>query len=258
MARRRIGSIHWTSAGPVAIFWVMPQVRRLAVFIVLSLPLLPCSPGRAGTSPTRPGREVKDSRKARAPKGVYHRLEPGQTLAILARAYQVPVDTLMRVNGITDPTTIPAHTKIFIPGARRIRDLPSGETPLAWPLRGRITTPFNLGAQQRRHHEGIDIDGEMGEPIRAAEEGEVIEARKDGKYGNSVRIAHGDGLTTFYAHASRLMVQEGDWVRRGEVVAEVGRSGNARGTHLHFEVRRDGRPVNPLPLLRDVELAAGR
>jgi murein DD-endopeptidase MepM/ murein hydrolase activator NlpD len=166
---------------------------------------------------------------------------------------------LLKVNKIQDPTTIPVHTKIFIPGARRILDLGPREAFLAWPLRGRITTPFNEDGDGR-HHEGIDIDGEMGQPIRAAADGRVIEARQDGKYGNSIRIDHGDQLTTFYAHASKLLVGEGDWVRRGEVIAEVGCSGNARGTHLHFETRRDGNAVNPLSLLnaRDVAQAANR
>ena len=64
-----------------------------------------------------------------------------------------------------------------------------------------------------------------------------------------VIIDHGDGLTTLYAHASRLLVGPDEWVSTGEPVAEVGDTGNARGAHLHFEVRRNNRPVNPLPLL---------
>jgi len=233
----------------------MSRARRLVILLILCVPWLP-APGCAASAHKQPASETKDARRARTRTGVYHRLEPGQTLAILARAYHVPVDTLLRVNGISDPTTIPAQTAIFIPGARKVLDLGPSEPALAWPLRGEIMTPFNPFGKKGRHHEGIDIDGEMGQPIRAAGDGRVIEARRDGRYGNSIRIDHGDGLTSFYAHASKLLVREGDWVQRGQVIAQVGRSGNARGTHLHFETRRDDRPVNPLPLLTEVPLAA--
>ncbi|HEV8376984.1 MAG TPA: M23 family metallopeptidase, partial [Candidatus Polarisedimenticolia bacterium] len=131
--------------------------------------------------------------------------------------------------------------------------LPLDETQpaiFAWPLEGRITSPFSLEGRHR-HHEGIDIDGNLGQRIRSAAAGRVLQAGKDGRYGNAVLIDHGDGLTTFYAHASKLWVHAGERVEGGEVIAEVGSSGNARGTHLHFETRRDGHPMNPLKLLPD-------
>jgi len=78
----------------------------------------------------------------------------------------------------------------------------------------------------------------------------VIRADVDGQYGRMVILDHGGGLTTLYAHASRLLVHVGDRVDAGDRIAEVGGSGNARGTHLHFEVRREDRPVDPVPLLR--------
>ena len=184
--------------------------------------------------------------------GIYHPLRKGQTLSDLARAYHVPVETLIQVNGIHDPANIPARTPIFIPGAKKLLTLPSDPgIDLSWPLQGRITTRFNLGGEKSRHHEGIDIDGEMGEPIRAAAAGWVARAGRDGRYGHAVLLDHGDGLTTFYAHASKLLVREGDRVERGDPIAEVGRSGNARGTHLHFEARRRDKPFDPLRLLRD-------
>lgn len=78
----------------------------------------------------------------------------------------------------------------------------------------------------------------------------MVLAGMEGRYGNALLIDHGRGLSTYYAHASRLLVRLGDRVEQGEPIAQVGRSGNARGTHLHFEVRRHDRPVNPLSLLR--------
>jgi murein DD-endopeptidase MepM/ murein hydrolase activator NlpD len=89
----------------------------------------------------------------------------------------------------------------------------------------------------------------MGQEIRAAAAGRVVWAGVGRKYGRMVVIDHGGGLASLYAHASRLLVEVDEEIQAGEPIAEVGRSGNASGTHLHFEVRRDGHPIDPLPLL---------
>jgi murein DD-endopeptidase MepM/ murein hydrolase activator NlpD len=126
---------------------------------------------------------------------------------------------------------------------------------IAWPLDGPITGGFGLRGRHH-HHDGIDIDGAEGEEVRAVAAGIVVHSGSEGKYGKTIVIDHGDGVTTLYAHASRLLVREGDRVDRGESIAEVGATGNAHGTHLHFEVRRDGHPVDPLPYLRPEMLGA--
>ena len=228
---------------------------RAALLVALCLSAAPCSSACGGTAAKRPVPESIDSRRPASKAGVYHRLEKGQSLSLLSRVYQVPLSTLVQVNGIKDPNSIPVHTRIFIPGAARVIFIASFEDQsLGWPLIGRVTSPFNLG-DKHRHHEGIDIDGELGQQIRAAGTGRVLEAGRSGRYGNAILIDHGEGLTTFYAHASKLFVHAGDQVQQGEVIAAVGRSGNARGTHLHFEARRDGRPVNPLELLNGGSVA---
>ena len=121
---------------------------------------------------------------------------------------------------------------------------------LQWPLHGVVTGRYGRRGRNG-HHTGVDIDGQRGDPIRAAASGVVVTAGTDGPYGRRVEIDHGDGIVTLYAHADRLLVRTGDQVRAGQRIAEVGRSGNARGTHLHFEVRREGRAVDPMPFLRD-------
>jgi LysM repeat protein len=200
--------------------------------------------------------ESRPAKRAKPEPGIYHRLEKGQTLSTLSRAYRIPVATLLTVNQITDPDSIPAGTPIFIPGARRTLPIQEDHASwLAWPLRGRIMTRYNIRGGGR-HHDGIDIDGELGQPIRAAADGRVLEAGREGRYGKAILIDHGHDWATFYAHASELLVQADDWVEQGEVIALVGRSGNARGTHLHFEVRRGGRPVNPLVVLPDPTVVA--
>jgi LysM repeat protein len=184
-------------------------------------------------------------------RGVYHRLQSGQTLYRLSVLYDVPLDRLLDLNRIDDPTDVPAGSPIFIPGADRILPYPGPALArLTWPLRGPITSRYGVARGRRSHHAGLDIDGEQGDPIHAAAAGRVREAGRGGRYGKYVLIDHGDGLQTLYAHASRLLVKRGQRVDAGEAVALVGKTGNARGTHLHFEVRRDGRTVDPLPLLR--------
>jgi len=103
------------------------------------------------------------------------------------------------------------------------------------------------------NHKGVDLSAPTGSDIFAAMDGVVIASARHKQYGNFVAVDHGNGVVTLYAHCSRNFVQEGDLVRRGQKIAEVGRTGNATGPHLHFELRLDGIPRNPLPMMNDTE-----
>lgn len=107
--------------------------------------------------------------------------------------------------------------------------------------------PFN---GQRAFHEGIDFMAEQGTPIMAAAGGVVVYSDFHPQYGNMIEIDHGNDLITRYAHASKRLVKLGDVVLRGVKIAEVGKTGRATGTHLHFEVRQRGAPQNPTQFLR--------
>lgn len=100
-----------------------------------------------------------------------------------------------------------------------------------------------------RFHAGTDFGAEHGSPIQASETGVVIFSGWYGGYGNAVIVDHGGGLTTLYAHASRLNVSEGQIVKKGDVIALIGTTGLSTGPHLHFEVRRNGEPVDPMSYL---------
>ena len=116
-----------------------------------------------------------------------------------------------------------------------------------WPLNGPVTSPY--GPRWGRMHEGIDIDGYTGQPIVAAKGGKVVIAEYYGGYGYAVAIDHGGGVATFYAHNSRLAVSPGEDVDQGELIAYVGNTGNSYGDHLHFEVRVNGSPQDPMNYL---------
>jgi murein DD-endopeptidase MepM/ murein hydrolase activator NlpD len=116
-----------------------------------------------------------------------------------------------------------------------------------WPVNGPVTSPF--GMRWGRMHEGIDIGAASGTPIRAAAAGTVIYADWLGGYGNLIVIDHGDGVSTAYAHQSGLAAGAGQRVPQGEVIGYVGSTGHSSGPHLHFEVRVNGVPVDPLGYL---------
>jgi len=141
-----------------------------------------------------------------------------------------------------------------------IRRIQSGEKnvggstgTMLWPAEGEITSPFGwrthpiFGTQ--RLHTGIDIGADYGDTVRAADGGVVIHSDWMGGYGNAVIIDHGNGISTLYAHNSQLLVSEGQAVGKGQAVSRVGSTGYSTGPHLHFEVRQNGSPVNPLNFL---------
>lgn len=114
------------------------------------------------------------------------------------------------------------------------------------PVTGRITSRFGAVESIRDHtHKGIDIAATRGTPILATASGTVTFAGWSSGYGYLVKIGHGNGVETYYGHCSKLYVSAGDTVEAGEQIAAVGSTGNSTGNHLHFEIRLDGKQVNP-------------
>lgn len=126
--------------------------------------------------------------------------------------------------------------------------------PNFMPARGRITSPFGNRVSptnrfRREFHQGIDIAGPSGTPILAAGSGIVTYSGFNGGYGRMVIISHGYGYTSVYAHNSQNLVEVGDRVEKGDLIAKMGRTGRATGTHLHFEIRVHGEPIDPMTIL---------
>jgi murein DD-endopeptidase MepM/ murein hydrolase activator NlpD len=111
--------------------------------------------------------------------------------------------------------------------------------------------PFHAGAAM---HPGIDLAGAYGTPIYATADGTVVRAGwNSGGYGNLVELDHGRGITTRYGHMSAILVEAGDHVTRGQQIGRMGSTGRSTGNHLHYEVRIDGRPVNPIPFMKSTD-----
>ena len=205
-------------------------------------------------------------------RGVYHTVQKGQTLHFIARAYNVNLDRLKRINGIYDPSRLQIGTRLWIPGARQVLNIDSNINKqalaknkkkkkrvlnngikaikgfLIWPVKGQLTSRF--GNRSGRHHDGIDIGARKGTSIVAAAEGKVMFAGWGPTgYGLMIIIKHKNGLTTVYAHNSHVHIYKNQMVKKGQKIASVGSTGGSTGPHLHFEVRNDSLPMNPLNYL---------
>jgi len=210
--------------------------------------------------------------------GVYHPVEKGQTLYSIAKAYGISVEELQRVNRVWDPSELDVGHHLWIPNADRIvhvaptvGDVPAVSEPpvrekkyarqkrktkaerqaaanrrLMWPVRGGVLTS-HFGTRNGSNHHGIDIGARRGTPVRAAGKGTVkFSGWGPTGYGLMIIIKHPGNLTTVYAHNSRNLVEKGSTVKRGQMIARVGKTGRASGPHVHFEVRNDSHAKNPL------------
>lgn len=130
---------------------------------------------------------------------------------------------------------------------------PSGTGSMTWPIYGEITSDFGWREHpiygDSRFHSGLDISGDYGEPVCAAADGVCIYSDWISGYGYAIILDHGGGVSTLYGHNEELVVDEGQYVKRGDIIALCGSTGNSTGPHCHFEVREDGEPVSPYSYL---------
>ena len=146
----------------------------------------------------------------------------------------------------------PAAPEPTLEKASRDRSPDAAKAPAApkyfRPGLGRLTSSY--GRRWGRLHAGIDLASGIGSPIRAVTHGTVLSAGWEGGYGRCVRIMHGDGTVTVYGHLSAITVNKGERVASGQRIGREGNTGQSTGPHLHFEVRINGTPVNPVSWLR--------
>jgi len=198
----------------------------------------------------------------------------GESIWRIAKAYRVSLQELAEFNNIFSPNDVKVGMRLYIPKREKraaFKKLPfdgvskggrrRGKRPrryryasskkiqtyrgkFIWPVNGRLSSRF--GIRNGRRHDGIDITAKRGTPIKAASSGKIVFSGKMRGYGNLVLIRHKGDFFTAYAHNHRNKVRKGKMVKRGQVIASVGRTGRASGNHLHFEIRRGQTARNPL------------
>ncbi|MGI6783188.1 MAG: peptidoglycan DD-metalloendopeptidase family protein [Aminivibrio sp.] len=242
----------------------LPVILTFFAFLSLCLTFFPVRPSLAGDLPwveysVRRG-ETLDSigeKHGVSPKTIERAnelasrekpLQPGEKLlvpktdsdlisALAEHRARLRGETLVGEIKPDKPVTVPLVPK------KPAVSLEDGLEPLIRPLEGRVTSPF--GKRGGRLHDGIDIPARPGTPILAARSGRVIFSGVIRGFGNTVTIDHGRGFVTRYSHNCSNLVKKGDWVRRGQPVGKVGRTGRATCNHLHFSILVNGKAVNP-------------
>jgi murein DD-endopeptidase MepM/ murein hydrolase activator NlpD len=155
------------------------------------------------------------------------------------------------VNDISELLTELTATEAELAQAQKKRDM----TPSIWPTRSHhITSTFGIRLDpftgKVSMHTGLDLDGELRDPILAAAEGTVVAAGWHPDFGYHIQIDHGGGLRTEYMHLSKIIAEKGNVVKKGQIIGLMGSTGRSTGTHLHYEVQVNGVKVNPMPYLK--------
>lgn len=219
----------------------MSKFQRLSALIVVSF----CFGLLSACSLHYYGQPDKVVAKVRKP--IYKvRLKRKDTASKIAKAFDTTVKGIKTLNAGKDVNKLKAGDIIFVsPGPKviakfNIKTASVSETVNSalsvWPAKGWVTSGY--GMRRGRFHHGLDIAANYGSSIWAAADGKVVFSGWKSGYGRTVVVDHG-AFKTLYAHCSRYIAKKGQIVKAGDVIAKIGNSGNARGTHLHFEYRQD-------------------
>jgi murein DD-endopeptidase MepM/ murein hydrolase activator NlpD len=202
---------------------------------------------------------IKGARKA----NINYSVDKGDTLSTIGYQYGLKIATIKAVNSLSSDT-IRQGQKLILPPqeidtsylAKKPGTNSSGTISAFKGTFGRPTRGWNLSqyfgnTSFERNHTGIDLTSRSGTAILASASARVVSVTRGwgGGYGNHSVISHGDGFSTLYGHLSSFMVSSGQWVNQGQQIGVMGNTGWSTGTHLHFEIRKNNRPQNPLQYL---------
>ena len=186
---------------------------------------------------------VQKGQKLAIPRQRTHTVRIGDTLGGIANRYGISMQNIAIANGLGDGNAIRVGQRLIIPAQVSIAvrpQAPRSEPYFRWPHDGRVMLGFGRG------HDGIDIETGMADMVRAAASGTVVFAAPEKtRFGRQVLIDHGNGWQTSYGHLSRITVKKGDVVKVGERIGLAGDAGIATRPELHFEIRHNGRDVDP-------------
>jgi LysM repeat protein len=240
------------------------------------------SKGKAFNTSPHPVTAVPSGKSALSGNSAVHVVKRGDTLNKISRLYRKPIADIAKANNIqltallkvgdrlvipsvsvnNKPTgflaKIPNHSANWVDPAGKTEEAKdvaktrgAGAVPtFRWPAQGRVIVGFGASLNGVRN-DGINLALPEGTAVKAAEEGVVTYANNELKgHGNLVLIQHSDGYVTVYAHASELLVKRGDQIKRGQVIARSGQTGNVNTPQLHFEVRKGATPLDPIRFLK--------
>ena len=237
----------------------------------------------------RPPYVLSAGDRVKVPMQAFYEVQPKDTLYAISRRYKTDVASLAEMNGLQPPFAISIGQRLQVPGRRQVvsgpkrkinrgrpaqpvavkaasqtglvkkpskavvekamADAPRRVGRFQVPVKGKIISGFGP-KEGGLHNDGINIAARSGTPIKAAENGVVVYTGNELRgYGNLLLLRHSDGWVTAYAHTSKFRVRPGDRVKQGQVIAEVGQTGNVDSPQLHFELRKGTRAVNPNSLI---------
>ncbi|PJZ86562.1 peptidase M23 [Leptospira harrisiae] len=180
-------------------------------------------------------------------QGLVYKLKKGDTLAKVADYYKVKIDDIYSENQLEDYDLFKSGQKVFLPGAVIPETGPVWRIPVVSKV---ITSGWGTRSYpQYKFHMALDLRANY-ESVYAARKGKVTYSGWMGGYGNAIILTHDDNYQTLYAHNSKLFVKEGDYVSAGKVISRSGCTGYCFGPHLHFEVIKDGKNVNPTKIIK--------
>ncbi len=219
--------------------------------------------------------------------GVFHKIKEGESLWAISRAYNVSLEDIIEINDLNPDSILYPNDEIFIPNVKKVITKPiiSQKTvnsesnnqlkyrkaryknkntaktsdknyplnkkyinSMLWPVNGVVITEF--GKNGKFKSDGMDIAAPLGEKVVAVMNGTVIYSGNQPGYGNIVILKHSDKIISIYAHNSKNLVKRGSKVKKGQIIAKIGNSGNAQRYQLHFELRKGVKAVNPSPYLK--------
>lgn len=203
----------------------------------------------AGSSGINPEVSIQPGQILNIPnkQGLVYKLKKGDTLAKVADYYKVKIDDIYSENQLEDYDLFKSGQKVFLPGAVIPETGPVWRIPVASKV---ITSGWGTRSYpQYKFHMALDLRANY-ESVYAARKGKVTYSGWMGGYGNAIILTHDDNYQTLYAHNSKLYVKEGDYVSAGKIISRSGCTGYCFGPHLHFEVIKDGKNVNPTKIMK--------
>jgi len=213
------------------------------ILLILVLSIAGCETVPSHTGPVLP-------KAAQVTSGRRHRVEAGQTLWKISKIYDVDIDDILRLNQLSEAATIEIGQLLLIPTQIRRQQnfaaISGRSDDFIWPIKGRLIAGFGV-TYHNLVNKGINIQGSANDNVLASRRGRVVfYAENFGNFGKTLIIDHGDGLRSVYSRLSQVLVNPGDSVEKGALIARVGSSLRDKNIYLHFEIRKGAVAQNPL------------